>query len=570
MHQHGSYRPQPWKNLKDPETIWVDYKTGKGVLSNGQPVNPKIGARRKSPNLTDMLDTALTAGAGRIMFTGNVPLADRGQRHWLLVKTPGWVGIGHWLGQPVTGRFEHLNTGVRVEVRTAKEWFGNTRLTPAQARDAWLALKAMVNEAFDGSPLALSPAGTGTNLWAASLPRNVDPVPVTDDIAEQLHATSGQHHLEHLVSGPSRTTHPDCVPLVDPEQTPTLDQFAYVDGRFMYASLCREIGIGPGVRLNKSDTYDLLKTNPYARGRALIRFTVPDTWDHVGIFGVQHRNPNDGWYYPNRPGATGETWADFAEISVALKHGWAIEPLESIVFNQKVPAGKGDRMVSARPLDTFADRIKRAREWVVYDDVMDPTIKSAVSAALRAILIQTIGSFASKGRSRTIVTDDPKNVPPQYQRDLRRQGKLLVYKEHQEPTGRARLMYHPEFAVQVWARGRAKVLQTPMANRTTGGALAVDPKTLLGINGDAIYLSKLPQWCLPEAQGGTDDGKEGRLRLQGYLEGNIKTPVTLEDRDKLRAKSVRNGIDQAIDFNEFEAPDDAADYQSDDSDGGDE
>ena len=49
------------------------------MLDNGTTVPPKIGPRRKNPNLTDMLDTAAAVGVDRIMFTGKVPMIDRGQ-----------------------------------------------------------------------------------------------------------------------------------------------------------------------------------------------------------------------------------------------------------------------------------------------------------------------------------------------------------------------------------------------------------------------------------------------------------------------------------------------------------
>lgn len=564
--EQRSYRPQTWKRARDKATLWADYTSGMGVLDNGQVLRPRIGPRRKNPNLVDMLETALTAGAERIMFTGNIPRAEDGQRHWLLVQTPGWDGLGHWLGTPVTGRFEHRNSGHQIEVRTAEEWFGNVDLNPPQARDAWISLKAMVADAFEDTPLLMSPAGTGTNLWAASLPKNVDPVPVTEDIAEEIHQTSGQHHLEHLVAGPYNSTHADVRPLVDPQQRPVLNQFCYIDGRFMYASLCRELGIGPGHRLNQADTYDLLQNDPYARARVYIRFTVPDTWEHVGIFGVQHHNINEGWYYPNRPGATGQTWVDMSELAVGLKYGWKIEPLESVVFNTKIPSlvpakRETGQLVSARPLDTFAKRIIRAREWVASDQIMDPKIQKAVAAALRAILIQTIGSFHSRGRTGTVVTEDRNSIPAQFQGSVRKQGKLWVYTQHQGMNSRASSFYHPEYSAQIWGRGRAKVLHTPMAGGVAGGALAVDPTTLLGINGDAIYTTELPRWALPVDSGGADDGKTGRLRLQGYLDQNVKTPVTLDARNKLRARAERKGIDAAINFFEFQAPGDDADYQ---------
>ncbi|MBO1269107.1 hypothetical protein J1902_14230, partial [Arthrobacter sp. PO-11] len=353
-------RPKPY-HFRSIPTLWVDYVSGRGVFSNGQAVRPKIGERRKNPNLLDMLDTAAEVGAERIMFTGTVPVNDREVRHWLLVQTPGWNAgwidqagqmVGHWLGTPVTGRFERVATGQRVEVRTAAEWFGSTPLNPEQARQAWDATAFLVGEAFRGQHLGKTPAATGTNLWAVSLPAGLDLEQVTDDIAQELHRTSGQHHLEHLVGGLSFAAHEDCVPLVDPVVLPRLETFAYVDGRFMYASLCRELGVGPGVRLNRADTVDLLDRDPYARARVLVRFKVPDTWNHAGILGVRHARAEEGWYYPNRPGAVGETWADTAELHVARKAGWLIDPIESVAFT-KTTTSEGGRVV-VRPLDTFA------------------------------------------------------------------------------------------------------------------------------------------------------------------------------------------------------------------------
>lgn len=555
-------RPTPYRNLKDPPTLWVDYTTGKGVLSNGQGVQAKIGGRRKNPNLADVLDTAAHYGAERVMFTGKVPLAERGQRHWLLVQTPGWKALGHWVAAPVTGRFERIATGQRVEIRTAAEWFGAMALNPAEARNAWDATKFMVSEAFDGAPIALSPAATGTNLWAVSLPRNLNPEPVSADIAEELHRTSGQHHLEHLVAGPSHSQHPDTVPLIDPATTANIDSFSYVDGRFMYAALCRELGTGPGRRLRGPETADLMREDPYLRARVLIKFTVPPDWNHVGIFPVQHPSAAEGWYYPNRPGAVGETWADTAEIHVAQKYGWLVEPIESVVFTQKMPSKDGKKLVATRPLDTFANRITRAREWVTNDEEMPPKIQAAVAAALRAILLQAIGGFASRGRGRTVVTENPQEVPPQFLGSVKRQGKLYVYKVPSKLQGNNLAYYRPELAVQVWARGRARVLDAPTAiSGISGGALSVAPHTLLGINGDAIYTTEIPRWALPTENGGGDDGKTGRLRMQGFLAGPLKTPVGLDERDRLRARSQRAGLDGAINYLDFSSPDDDADYQ---------
>ncbi|GAB3244505.1 hypothetical protein [Arthrobacter pigmenti] len=543
-------RPHPWQPKKI-RTIWVDYTTGVGCEDNGQRVRPKIGDRRKNPNLADLLDTAAGLAASRIMLTGKIPPTVPGKSHWLLVNTPGWASNGHWLASPATGRFIREATGEKVEIHTAAAWFGEIRLSPQQARIAWETTQQVLThvEPNMGS-LMNTPAGTGTNLWAHSLPANLDPEPVTDDIAEEIHHTSGQHHIEHLVAGPSASDHPDCLPLVNPSTTPRIGTFAYTDGRFMYAALCRELGTGPARRIRRDEAYDLMTNDPYARARYLVKFTVPDTWNHLGLLGVQHPD-GQSWYYPNRPGATAETWADAAEVAVALRAGWRIEPIEGVVFSKHKPSSRGEkRSVAARPLDTFAARVIKAREAIEADQDMDPLLKRAVGTALRAIVIQTIGAFASRGRDQTITVTASFEVPPEYVNSAKQYGNMIAYTVRNQLTDRTRPFYRPELAAQIWGRGRARILSAPAANGHSAGALTVPPHTLLGINGDAIYTTEVPPWALPADHGGGDDGKTGKLRLQGILTGDIPTPKTREARDRLMNQASKQGPQAAYETTE--------------------
>ncbi|WP_181032613.1 MULTISPECIES: hypothetical protein [unclassified Arthrobacter] len=593
-----STRPRPY-SPKRIETFYMDFQTGRGVTDSGATFTSRVSPGRKNPTLEDKLETVAalanqTQEAATIIFTGKVPKVEPGDlapgedaksRHWLLVRTGAWESVGHWLGTPPTGRFEHRNTRKYIEVRTAAEWFGSAALTPPQAREAFMVLEQILANRFrsylpEGMSTVLmkTPAATGMNLWAAALPKQIELLPCTDDIAEELHATSGQHHLEHTVAGPSMDRHEDVLPLVDPNVLPKLDGFAYIDGRFMYASLCNRLGIGPGIRLKRSEAADLLLEKPYARARYRIRFTVPPGWRNVGIFGVQHHNARQGWYYPNRPGATGETWCDGAEIFVAQKFGWLVDPLEAVLFNDKMPAERkrfreGDAvarrtMTESKPLDTWAKKLTEARQMVAEDPELPQGLKTALGGALRAILIQSIGKFASRGRGSTKVTYDPKAIPPEYADSVVRQGQAYTYLVPQKMTAQQQLYYRPEFAVQVWGRGRAKVLHN-VTNGQECGALTLPANSILGINGDAVYTSHLPRWSLPTDQGGADDGKAGRLRLQGYLPGPIKTPVTRSERDKLRDQANKAGVnvtpellmDQAtFDFEFTYQNDDAAAY----------
>lgn len=517
-------------------TIWVNAVTGQGVTGDGAHVQPKIGPRRKNPNLVDLLDTALSYGARRIMLLGKAPEPPAGVRHWLLVQTPGWKPGGHQTSQPIVGIFQHEATGHDIEVRTAEEWFGDLGLTPAQARQAWDVTEAVVKTIDERQHLLKTPSRTGLALWWLSLPRDRKtkelriPERISDDIAEELHRTSGQHHIEHLVAGAAASSHDDCVPFIDPAKTPRLDTFTYVDGRFMYAALGRELGIGPGRRLNRAGAYELMTEQPFARAWYEIRFTVPEGWHHVGIFGVKHDNPADGWFYPNRPGARHVTWADASEVAVALAYGWLVEPLQAIEFTK------------GRPLDNYMERLNRKREEIEGNEELPRPLRRAVTAALRAILIQSVGGFAARGSKKTMIVESALDVPPDplAQRTMRRHGNYFTYEAPGDRHETAN--YHPELAVQVWARGRARVLSAPTSlGLNTGGALHLPADSLIGLNGDAIYTTAVPRWAVPEQHGGGDDGRTGRLRLKGVARGNYATPETLAQRDALRQRAEKAG-----------------------------
>lgn len=545
-------------------TIWVDHRSGQGVTQDGTPVQPKIGPRRKNPNLTDLLDTAASYGARRIMLCGERPEPAPGVRHWLLVQTPGWKPIGHRLRVPIVGRFEHAVTGQKVEVRTVAEWFPRVAdpesedndtplpLKPAQAREAWMLTEAVIQKIAPKQFLLYSPSRTGLSVWWQKLPRDqkskqlIIPQPVDRDIAADLHRTSGQHHIEHKVAGEYASDHPDVLALIDPAQQPKIDTFSYVDGRFMYAALGRELGTGPGVRLNRAAAFELMETDDYARAWYEIRFTVPQGWRHVGIFGVQHDNPALGWYYPNRPGATAITWADASEVAVARAHGWLVEPLQAVRWHK-----------GGNPLGNFMKAMDNARHAVTVNQEYPPMLRRAVVAALRQITIQTVGAFASRGTSKTIVVENPLDVPAGA-RNVTPRGKVTSY---EVPGDRWESQnYHPELAIQVWGRGRARLLSAPTARGTApGGVLQLPGESIIGLNGDAVYSTVMPRWALlnkegAEAEGapryapdGGDDGKTGRLRIKGVLRGNLPTPDTRVARDLLRDKVEQIGPRSAYD-----------------------
>ena len=532
-------RPVTMKPKPKP-VMWLDATTGRGVTLDGRSVSTVIKSRHRTPQLDDLLDTAAHAGVEWIMLTGAEPRTPKDRQSWMDTPTPGWAHGEHYRRDDKRGRYTNTLTGQKVEISMASTWFGDVILSPVQASHAWGALRYYLNrvEPEMATPL-MSPGLTGAILWAFSVTERkgtrFDPEPVSDAVAELLHASSGQHHMEHLVAGPNASEHPDTVALVDSRQTPTIDTFAHSDGRFMYAAHCAELGVGPATELTYEQANDLWffqgSAGRYAKARYRVRFRVPDTWPHVGILGVQDPGSSRDWYYPNRPGATGVTWADHRELLVAERFGWGIEPLEGIRFTEKL-----------RPLDTFAERIKRLRAQVA-DAEAEPVVKRAVLNALRNILIHGIGRFVMRGKESPLSVDHVDDLPPNV--EYEQVGDRFVYSARPELSAADRSRYHPELASQVWGWSRAQVLSAPSPVPGTqgryAGALHVDPRTLLGIEGDAIYTSTVPGWSLPAGHGGGDDGREGRIRLQGLLLGEMKIPVTKDQRDALKKKAAVAG-----------------------------
>lgn len=543
--------PKP-RNPGFVATVWLDYASGSGMNDSGQIIRPP------APGLAGMLELARAENAARIMLCGKVPEGvDDGGTHWVDVPTPGWAPGAHWLGatddstEPVTARYKHDLTSHEIQVREAREWFGTNNLDPRQLREAWALTAWALAEAIPGAVMFLSPTLTGQEAWLRTVQpdkrsRSANRPPLGDmseAIEEKLRAGGvGQGRVEHLVSGPGRCDCGACLPMVDADARPMLDLMTYTDGRFMYGALCSELGTG-AVELTGREVADMLADTAhgrYARGRYLIDYTVPTGWDHVGLLPVKVPGTGPGtgqkgrWHYPNRPGTSWQTWADATEVRLALEHGWAIDPVEGVEF----PKG-------ARPLDRWAAALVKVRDRV--DGARDaaPVVRKAASAALRMIVITTIGAFASKPRGRTVTVTNSATIPAEHVETYASRGDMYSYQTPARDRTRRTSFYHrPELAWQVWGASRARVLAAPTALRdgkraVPGGVLASNPRTLLAIQGDAVYTTDVPWYAMPTSVGGGDDGAVGRLRLKGVLYGDdlratIPTPLTTTDRYALR------------------------------------
>ena len=503
-------RPIQKEAVKPLRALFLDPKTGAGFSALGHKVMPAMGGRRTAtPSLEDILDTAASWNAQMVFLTGKglKPAKDGG--HWTTTTTREWVHGNHWIGDSgsVTGRYTHVDGQRRVDVSLMSNWFGSVPVNPEQAMKAWSGLNYYIGQVEPKMSLMKSPGRTGAQLWGYGILNRFDPPPLDAYMAELLHSTSGQGHIEHLVAGDYAAQHPDCLPLIDPEKTPTIEQLAIIDGRFMYASVCKELGVGPIHELRQSEAADLWQENPYTAARYLVNIQVPHDWNHIGVLGMKDTNTRDTWLYPNRPGARFQTWAGNRELIVAARHGWIIQPIQALKFTEKL-----------RPLDVFADRVMKLRK-TVEDRAQaggDPRIVEAATAALRTILLHGIGRFAMRGRSQMKITDSIDAVPGEAMETLRElDGGQFSYREWEPLSERDKPYYHPELAAQVWSWARANVLDAKTSTGHNTGALNVDPQTLIGIETDAIYTTTLPRWAAPVDKGGADDGAAGRLGTVG-------------------------------------------------------
>lgn len=558
------------RNYRHIPTVWIDYKTGQGVTDEGHAIDTTVMQRRKRPTLADMLNIAALHGAERIMLCGTIPVlasedqtmdiartldtvdefsSPQGKVHWLLVDTPGWVAVppGHWLGTNPTGRFtrdpghiasaqelhERMQYQVSkqtIEVRTASEWFNEDALTPRQARNAWVMMSQLLLSR-DIPSMAKSPARTGLNAWLAKFPRssekkNYELHPVDEEIAEVLHSTSGQGRVEHF-AGKSSCSCPLCGPTMTSRQ---ISGFTVLDGRLAYAKpMANELHAGLATRLTQAQTRALVAENPYAGIWAHVTVTVPDTWDHIGL--VAQKAPESlSWHYPRKPGAKFKTWAGYRALAVARKFGWGIEYHESIDLGMK-----------GRWMQNFSDTIVDLRQQVEQNMALgehDHLTLTAVRNALRNILLFGVGSLASRAKTTTWSGTNALLLPDKslIVGAVEQIGDRFVCRVRNEFYSKPTLDYQPGLALQIWADAAASVVATK-TNGVETGAMSLDPRTILGIRGDAIHTTTVPDWALPVAEGGADDGKVGRLRVKGTLEGPLPTPMNTSARNKLRRQA---------------------------------
>jgi hypothetical protein len=443
------------------------------------------------------------------------------ERVFLVGPRPGRDGTAEslylWMRQPEVGlswdvpKFEPDDDAPILELRSREgegrkrelrfsriaQWIGPGSYSPRQAQEAMQALERILQTVFDDKMRCLTTPGlTGLAAWDRS--RKAD-YPVLDEETQALiRATSTQGRVE-ITPMPGR----------DP-----LPGFVYEDLRFAYGSLTKGVGFGPA-------THDEMpEFDPRRRGRYLVKFRVPEGWDHIGLFAVKSDYYRDPWLYPFEPGEEHETWIGSTELELGLHPPrglppWQITIKERLLF-QNASAGH------PWPLDLWGERLVEARlsiERRVAEGEFSAEIGELVENALRNILLHALGGFHRRNRPELGIIYPhqgydaiPANADPQFHSDG-----TVTYKIY-KPLDKwvARLM-HPEFSSQVWDRCRRHVLYSgkkkmgQVVPGSESGVLLLERKDLVGIRTDAAYLTREPQ-------GWPDDGRTpGQFRCKGRL-----------------------------------------------------
>lgn len=484
-------------HVRPDRTLWLDPWSGAGVSPDSRALPLRTAPGALMP-LRDVLQLVEDFRATRVMLTG-----ERVGRAWFLtpLEHPWSHGSHHLDHETPTGRYRHA-LGADVEVRRTAEWFGAGDYSPRTAAEAWEAAGVLLSRTHrTGAALMRSPGATGRDLWLRAAGGEV-PDPLPEDLQALIRSTSPQHRIE-----------------VMPAFTPTVPGVWILDGRFMYAALTNGLGSGPVTMLTGRAAREAFEADPFGRARYRVRFAAPRSWaaeaPHApGLFLARAGDlASDGWHCP----MAGETWADAAEVDLAVRCGWAVTFLEGI------------RFTPGRPLDAWAARLVKAREQATDDKLGDaaPLVRSAV----RSILLHGIGAFHSSGQDETTVTRSPMVAPdgdgwdaP----DVLENGTALWRRRRETTNPRSLAMAHPEWSSQVWGRAHARILRSPTSDRSvSAGILGTELGETMAVYGDALMTSRRPRFA------DLDDGKVGRLRVKGHLCGPVPWPTNARERDEL-------------------------------------
>lgn len=352
------------------------------------------------------------------------------------------------------------------------------------------------------TPLEFHPGMTGLLAWRRLSGEGWMPLPI--DLQTLIRETTGQGRHE-------------CCPIVDP-----IPDLYCLDLRLAYLASAISAKGGKEWRHEErpaqgwwSSIDGPLGFLGYLPARYRVRFQVPADWAHVGLLPHHDRR---GWVWKACPGSEWDTWADAAEVRLAIECGWEVEILERLVCVDDVKSEQ-------RPLRPWAEKL-----WRLYGKPLgSEKLATLWRTAIRRICLQAIGLFAYRPRTVTkrVTTRAEMETHDLAEETYRTTDEGEIEFEDYAITGLDHLM-HPEFAATVWADTRVRLLRQRTQQRVQNpngtvdsvpyvtGALTLPREQVVGFGLDALYLTHDPNW--------PDDGRPGRYRLKAHVPGPIPAP----------------------------------------------
>jgi len=400
--------------------------------------------------------------------------------------------LDEWLhGQDVNvyndGHYPVIYAGNRTIMDTSQWWPADCEVTTA-AR-AWTWLERRIQHAWHDQAVRLlaTPGTTGRDLWMRTPAADDCPV-MSDEWQELVRSTSGQGRIETCAG---------------PATAPGLFEY---DMRLAYAAVMRNMPSGEPVDVGGGASVLTAIVARKARCRALVTFEPPDGWRHVGIFGV-HLPTIDGWHYPRETGRQhGPTWADGAEIELAVKHGWRVNVERALFWPNE-----------SDPLRCWSERLVAIMAEA--ERTLSPHGFRHVRSMVRAIMLHTVGAFHGKPHRVTRKATSLEAVPIGADRLVAHSDGSYTWREL--TPAKWPEASHPEWSSHIWARCRVRLLSGPAGT----GLLNVEPSTVMAIRTDAVYLTEPCGW---------DDGKPGRWVLKTAIGSPVSWPRNGDDVVALR------------------------------------